>query len=132
MSTDPAPIPKGIVSKSNHKKEGLKEYPNKAPAVRIQLKNTTFPIPNFFNTHPLEKDDKAVPKVVTIAKIPAASRGKFKFNLILGQAIPSTVSGKPKEINDKYITPNNKILLMIITPIFLMCSLFPKAPVLIS
>ncbi len=58
----------------------------------------TLPIPNFFKIHPLKKEERAVPKVVTIANIPAASRGKFNVTLILGHAIPKTVSGKPNEI----------------------------------
>jgi hypothetical protein len=48
----------------------------------------------------------AVLSVVTIINIPAASRGRFKLNLIVGQAVPSKLSGKPNDMKAIYMTIN--------------------------
>ena len=49
-------------------------------------------------TCPLTKLDIAVANVVTMVNIPAASSGRPRLSRMVGQAVPSMLSGNPSEI----------------------------------
>ena len=87
------------------------EKPNNPNAVSKTLIAVTFPVPSFLISLSVNKLEIIVQPDITIVKIPAYDKGMFSSSLMIGQADPSSESGRPRLINATYIiTISNDII----------------------
>ena len=108
-STLPAPSPKGIAIMQSIQKFVLNENPIRAAAVRNILIHVVFDEPSLDVTLSLIKLEKIVLTDTIAEIIPTYEMGTPNSTNIDGHAEPSTESGKPKLINERYIIDTKSI-----------------------
>jgi hypothetical protein len=92
--------------------------PLSAKAVIATLISVTLPVPNLLINLALKKLDITVPPATIIEIIPAYEMATDKSLYIAGQAEPSSESGKPRLMKERYIIiskVNNCIPLVVLS-----------------